>query len=34
MGVINALEDLEDVQQVFSNLDISDEVMAKFEAAA
>lgn len=34
MGVINALEDLEDVQQVYSNLDISDEVMAKFEAAA
>jgi YebC/PmpR family DNA-binding regulatory protein len=33
MGVINALEDLDDVQQVYSNLDISDEVMAKFEAA-
>jgi YebC/PmpR family DNA-binding regulatory protein len=32
MLVINALEDLDDVQQVFSNLDISDEVMAKFEA--
>ena len=34
MGVINALEDLDDVQQVYSNLDISDEVMAKFEAAS
>lgn len=34
MGVINALEELEDVQQVYSNLDISDEVMAKFEAMA
>ncbi len=33
MGVITALEDLDDVQQVYSNLDISDEVMAKFEAA-
>jgi len=34
MGVINALEELDDVQQVYSNLDISDEVMAKFEAAS
>ncbi|HEC33201.1 MAG TPA: YebC/PmpR family DNA-binding transcriptional regulator [Chloroflexi bacterium] len=34
MGVINALEDLDDVQQVYSNLDISDEVMLKFEVAA
>jgi len=34
MDVINALEELEDVRQVYSNLDISDEVMAKFEAAA
>jgi len=34
MGVINALEDLDDVQQVYSNLDITDEVMVKFEAAA
>ncbi len=34
MGVITALEELDDVQQVYSNLDISDEVMAKFEAAS
>ena len=34
MAVINALEDLDDVQQVYSNLDISDEVMEKFEALA
>lgn len=34
MNLINALEDLDDVQQVYSNLDISDEVMARFEAAA
>ena len=33
MNLINALEDLDDVQQVYSNLDISDEVMARFEAA-
>jgi YebC/PmpR family DNA-binding regulatory protein len=32
MGVITSLEDLDDVQQVYSNLDISDEVMLKFEA--
>lgn len=32
MGVINALEELDDVQQVYSNLDISDELVAKFEA--
>ncbi|MBN1955423.1 MAG: YebC/PmpR family DNA-binding transcriptional regulator [Anaerolineae bacterium] len=31
MSVITALEDLDDVQQVYSNLDITDEVMAKFE---
>lgn len=31
MGVIEALEELDDVQQVYSNLDISDEVMAKYE---
>jgi YebC/PmpR family DNA-binding regulatory protein len=31
MHVINALEDLDDVQQIYSNLDISDEVMNKFE---
>jgi YebC/PmpR family DNA-binding regulatory protein len=34
MGVIEDLEDLDDVQQVYSNLDISDEVMAKYEAAS
>ncbi len=34
MGVIEALEELDDVQQVYSNLDISDEVMARYEAAA
>jgi YebC/PmpR family DNA-binding regulatory protein len=33
MGVIEDLEELDDVQQVYSNLDISDEVMAKYEAA-
>jgi transcriptional/translational regulatory protein YebC/TACO1 len=32
MGIIDALEDLDDVQQVYSNLDISDEVMEKYEA--
>lgn len=31
MAVINELEDLDDVQQIYSNLDISDEVMEKFE---
>lgn len=31
MNLINGLEDLEDVAEVFSNLDISDELMAKFE---
>lgn len=31
MGIIDALEELDDVQQVYSNLFISDEVMAKFE---
>ncbi|HEY73513.1 MAG: YebC/PmpR family DNA-binding transcriptional regulator [Chloroflexi bacterium] len=34
MGVIEALEDLDDTQQVYSNLDISDEVMSKYEAAS
>ena len=33
MGVIEALEDLDDTQQVYSNLDISDEVMAQYETA-
>ena len=32
MGVIDALEDLDDVQQVYSNLGISDEVMDRYEA--
>ena len=34
MGVIDALEELDDVQQVYANLDISDEVMTKYEASA
>ncbi len=34
MGVIEALEELDDVQQVYSNLSISDEAMARYEAAA
>jgi YebC/PmpR family DNA-binding regulatory protein len=34
MGVISALEDLDDVQQVYSNMDISDTVLARFEEAA
>ena len=33
MGVIDALEELDDVQQVHSNLQISDETMAMYEAA-
>jgi YebC/PmpR family DNA-binding regulatory protein len=32
MNLISTLEDLDDVQHVYSNLDISDELMAKFEA--
>ena len=34
MRLIDALEELDDVQQVYSNLDISDEVMMTYEAAA
>jgi YebC/PmpR family DNA-binding regulatory protein len=34
MGVIDALEELDDTQQVYSNLSISDEVMAQYEAAS
>ena len=34
MKVIEALEELDDVQQVYSNLAISDEVMARYEASA
>ena len=33
MSVIEALEELDDVQQVYSNLEISDEVMAALETA-
>jgi YebC/PmpR family DNA-binding regulatory protein len=32
MNLISTLEELDDVQQVYSNLDISDELMQKFEA--
>jgi YebC/PmpR family DNA-binding regulatory protein len=31
MNLISSLEDLDDVQQVYTNLDITDELMAKFE---
>ena len=34
MNLISTIEDLDDVQQVFSNLDISDELMNKYEAEA
>ena len=34
MNLIDALEELDDVQQVFSNLEISDEAMAAYEKAA
>jgi YebC/PmpR family DNA-binding regulatory protein len=34
MRLIDALEELDDVQQVYSNLDISDDVMVAYEAAA
>ena len=34
MGIIDALEELDDTQEVYSNLDITDEVMSKYEAAA
>ena len=34
MGVIEALEELDDIQQVYSNLEISDEVMTRYEASA
>jgi len=33
MTLIDALEELEDVQQVYSNLNITDEIMAKYESA-
>jgi YebC/PmpR family DNA-binding regulatory protein len=34
MNLISMLEDLDDVQHVYSNLDITDELMAAFEAQA
>jgi len=34
MGIIVSLEDLDDIQQVYSNLAISDELLAQFEGAA
>lgn len=34
MHLIEALESLDDVQQVYSNLDISDELMTRYEEAA
>jgi len=34
MNLISTLEDLDDVQQVYSNLDISDEMMEEYEAQA
>ncbi len=34
MSVIEALEDLDDIQQVYSNLQISDELMALYEEAS
>lgn len=34
MNLINSLEELEDVAQVYSNLDITDELIVQFEAVA
>jgi YebC/PmpR family DNA-binding regulatory protein len=34
MNLISTLEELDDVQQVFSNLDITDDLMASYEAQA
>ncbi|NLG49669.1 MAG: YebC/PmpR family DNA-binding transcriptional regulator [Chloroflexi bacterium] len=34
MKLIEALEELDDVREVFSNLDITDDLMAKYESAA
>jgi YebC/PmpR family DNA-binding regulatory protein len=34
MGLIDALEEMDDVQQVYSNLEISDEAMAAYETVA
>jgi YebC/PmpR family DNA-binding regulatory protein len=33
MGVVDALEELDDVQQVYSTLDVTDELMAAYEMA-
>jgi YebC/PmpR family DNA-binding regulatory protein len=33
MGVVDALEELDDVQQVYSTLDVTDELMAAYEEA-
>ena len=33
LGLIDALEELDDVQQVYSNLDVSDEALAELETA-
>ena len=32
MGIIEELEDLDDTQEVYSNLEISDEIMARYES--
>ena len=34
MGLIDALEELDDVQQVYSNLNFSEEAVAQYEAQA
>jgi transcriptional/translational regulatory protein YebC/TACO1 len=34
MKLLEMLEDLDDVQEVYSNLDIQDDLIAKFEAEA
>jgi Uncharacterized conserved protein len=34
MSLVDALEELDDVQQVYSNLEISDELIRKYEAQA
>jgi len=34
MNLVEKLEELDDVQEVYSNLDLSDELMARYEAAA
>jgi transcriptional/translational regulatory protein YebC/TACO1 len=34
MSLVSSLEESDDVQAVYSNLDITDELMAKFEAQA